>query len=358
MMITGATLKNKDAKEYYFITRVMQLVTSSIFACFVLMFGNIIFSNLEGWSDQLIIPLSLAIFSFLFQDYIRRELFSKDKTLAGLIIDIACYGSRILALFILTINNALTIHNTLLIIAASSAISFVYLLDKSIIFAKPHQTVWIRNTRTHWRNGKWLVLNSLAYWGSSQAILYTTGFLLSAAAVGRMGATQNIVGISSILFQAMENFVPSNAARIYKSGNISDLNSYLKKVALYGGTISLSIVVIAGIFAKPLLELVYSNYTDDSWMIWFWGIYFFLGFFTRPLTAGLRVLNDTRSIFIATSIGTLVTFAIGIALIKSFGVVGSLTSICLIQLIILIILFTRYRSLSLTHTHEIYERTE
>lgn len=335
----------------------MQLTTSFIFAGFVLIFGNIIFSTLDGWNDQLVLPLSMAIFSFLFQDYIRRELFSKDKTLSGLSIDIACYGTRILALFILTIYNELNIHNTLLIIAITSAISFVYLFDKSIFLAKPSNDLWAKNINTHWQNGKWLVLNSLAYWGSSQAILYATGFLLSTATVGRMGATQNIVGFSSILFQAMENFVPTNAARIYKSGNISDLNSYLKKVALYGGAISLSIVVIAGIFAKPLLELVYSNYTDDSWMIWFWGIYFFLGFFTRPLTAGLRVLNDTKSIFIATSIGTLITFAIGLVLINSFGVIGSLASICLIQLIILITLFVRYRRLSTTHKYEPNERT-
>lgn len=358
MMITAATLKNKQAKEYYFITRVMQLVTSFTFACFVLIFGNIIFSNLDGWNDQLVFPLSLAIFSFLFQDYIRRELFTKNSTVAALVIDIICYGSRILALFILTINNELDIHNTLLIIAVTSSISFVYLFDKSIIFAKPSQSSWIKNTQTHWHNGKWLILNSLAYWGSSQAIMYATGFLLSAATVGRMGATQNIVGISSILFQAMENFVPSNAARIYKSGNISDLNAYLKKIALYGGAVSLTIVVIAGIFSKPLLELVYSNYTDDNWMIWFWGLYFFLGFFTRPLTAGLRVLNDTRSIFIATSVGTLITFSIGLVLIKSFGAAGSLTSICLIQLIILIILFIRYRHISLTQSHENNEKTE
>lgn len=345
MMITAATLKNKYAEEYYLITRIFQLTSSFIFAVLVLIFGNILFNNLDGWNDKLVIPLSLAIFSFLFQDYIRRELFSKNKTLSGLSIDIICYGSRIIALFVLTLDNNLDISKTLYIIAASSAVSFIYLLDKTILSSRPSKNTWANATTSHWKNGKWLLLNSLAYWGSSQMIMYATGFMLSTAAVGRMGATQNIVGFSSILFQAMENFVPSNAAKIYGTGSIHDLNKYLIKVAIYGGAISLIIVIIAGFFAKPLLSLVYNNYTEDSWMIWFWGLFFFLGFFTRPLTAGLRVLNDTRSIFIATMLGTLFTIVFGIILIKYFGVLGSLTSLCLVQSIILLTLFVRYKQI-------------
>ena len=344
-MITGATLKKENAKKYYLIVRIFQLTSSFVFACLVLVFGNIALENLDGWNDQLVIPLSLAIFSFLFQDYIRRELFTKDQTLSGLMIDLICYGSRITALLILSIDSSLDIHKTLTVIAASSAISFIYLFDKSILFSRPNKRNWSEASTSHWQNGKWLLLNSLAYWGSSQIVMYATGFMISAAAVGRMGATQNIVGFSSILFQAMENFVPTNAAKIYASGTIHDLNQYLLKIALVGGSISLAIVIIAGIFAKPLLSLVYSSYTEYSWMIWFWGLYFFLGFFTRPLTAGLRVLNDTKSIFIATSLGALFTIIAGIILIKAFGVIGSMISLCLIQLLILLTLFIKYKRL-------------
>lgn len=346
MMITGATLKKEDASKYYLITRVFQLVSSFAAASIVLIFGNIALGYLEGWDDQLITPLALAIFSFLFQDYIRRELFSKDKTLSGLMIDLTCYGTRIVALFVLTIDNSLDISKTLIIIAISSSISFLYLFDKSILFSRPSTENWYKASSSHWHNGKWLLLNSLANRLSSQLVLYATGFIVSTAAVGRMGATQNIVGFSSIIFQAMENFVPTNAARIYNTGTIHDLNKYLLKIALYGGIISLAIVILAGVFAKPLLSLVYSNYTEDSWLIWFWGVYFFLGFFTRPLTAGLRVLNDTRSIFIATLFGALFATIAGIMLIKSFDVTGSMIALCLIQALILLTLFIKYKRLS------------
>ncbi|MDH5570718.1 MAG: hypothetical protein OEY89_03070 [Gammaproteobacteria bacterium] len=315
---------------------------AAFFACLILVFSDSILGNLSNWDSNLSVPLATTVLTFLFQDYVRRELFSKDQTLYGVLIDILCYGSRLIILFIYAFNDHLDVYTTLVIISVTSAFSFIFFINRSLFFAKPDNSSLSSAITIHWNNGKWLLLNTLSIWLSSQLILYMTGFMLTTGDVGMLVATQNILGFANILFQAMENFVPSQASKTYSSSGITKLNQYLKRITLIGGTGTLLIILIICIFSRQLLDLVYSDYQDAYWLVWFWGLYFLMGFFRRPLTAGLRVLNDTKSIFIASTLGAFFTIIIGYILILRYGITGTMISLCLVQLIILLTLFYNY----------------
>ena len=55
--------------------------------------------------------------------------------------------------------------------------------------------------------------------------------MVTLEAVAGIRAILGIVGVLNILFLAMENFIPSNAAKHYSSQRVQGLQTYIKNVA-------------------------------------------------------------------------------------------------------------------------------
>jgi O-antigen/teichoic acid export membrane protein len=249
-------------------------------------------------------------------------------------------------LFLLKKNNSLNAGTALwaIAVAASTAILFGFFRYKHHqLLGWPGKLNWNYANRVNWNVGKWLIGTNIVYWGGSQLVIYMAAGMLSVEAVGAMTATRNVVGVANVLFLAMENLVPSQASRIFVSRGAGDLNRYLIKVALVGGVGTLFIAAVAGLWPETWLHLFYgSTYKGYGWLILWWGLFNIIGFFHRPLMAGLRVLNHTRAIFIANLAGSIIAVITSVFALRYGGILGGMLSLCLIQAVILLILAVSY----------------
>jgi len=348
MMITGPKLEAQESKAYYRSLFTLQMIFNLIAGGGVYLLGSTIGEIYPEWNiADLAMPLAAATVCFLTQDYFRRYFIANHQSGVALFNDILFHGFRVISL--IYIGHYLELNSDLAfrILVISSFIPF--LVGAISIYTSKGYTKDVRNYKTifveQWHFGKWLIANNLSYWGSSQLVVYMVAALVSVASVGAMNAALNVVGVTNILYLALENIVPMRATQLYKTHGVKGLNRYLIKVSLVGGGLTSAIVIVACVWAEEWMSLLYDNkFSGYSWIIYGWALYYGIGFFHRPLNAGLKVLHDTKGIFISNMISPLIAMTCGYWAISKYNVLGAIFVLCVMNGMILITLLLRYRS--------------
>ena len=262
--------------------------------------------------------------------------------------DLISYGSQAAVLIVYVFNFKLTAPSALWIIGTTSLLATIYAVSTYLAneaWIAPTGSQIANRTSEHWHIGKWLMGQTLVYWAGPQFILYLAAILLSVSAVGAMAAARNIVGLVNILFSALENLVPSRAAQALQRGGKSELSRYLKRISILGGSITLAIAGVASAAPELWLNLLYGDeYAGYGWVVIAWSIYCIIGFFHRPLSAALRALNQTKSIFSSHLAGTLFMFSVSYLSITLAGISGVMFILCVYQAIILGLMGWHYRT--------------
>ncbi len=354
MMTSGPTRPEKEKAAYYRSIIIQQLGFGLFTICLTFLCCKILDHAFPQWNlDKILWPLCFAMFTFLAQDFSRRLFFVRNESFNAFVCDLISYGLQATTLIIYSLNFELTAPIALWIIGATSALATIYAIGTYLIsesWVTPAKDYIKQQILEHWHIGKWLIGQTLVYWAGAQFILYIAAAFISVSAVGAIAAARNIVGLVNILFAALENLVPSRAAlALQNQGNIG-LSRYLKRVSLIGGLLTLAIAGLASLTPELWLNLLYGDeYTGYGWVVIAWSLYFLTGFFHRPLSAGLRAMNQTKYIFISNLFGTLFALSASYPAIKISGISGVMFTLCITQAIILGLLYWYYRSL--IHDH-------
>lgn len=333
LMVTGATLTTAQKPAYFWAVTVQQFL-------FCLLVGAVIFVAIkigspyvsEWGMDSLLWPLLFAMAGVLTQDFFRRYFFVNDRADRAAVNDLVTHGGKFALLAGLGLAGYLNVVYALWAIAGASSLGFIYAFIVSRKERSPAPAQLRQVTGQHWTFGRWLLAESLVYWCGSQLVIYMAGQVVSTSLVGAMSAAQNVLGMVNILFLALENLVPSRASAIYANGGKLALTRYLKRVSLIGGAAILAIVLLASIWSEFWLKLFYgSAYAGYGWMIAWWSVYYLMGFLQRPLSVGLRVLGNTKGIFVASLCAAIVAIILSYPLIRFGGATGAMVAVCLVH---------------------------
>ncbi len=309
----------------------------------ILLFQNVF----PSWRlNGLALPVGLAVSTYLLQDFFRRYAFVRDSAVTALTNDVLAHCSRLALLVGIGIAIGLTATGAFWIHGIASLLG-ILVAAFMIRESKPVPVASVKEVaRVHWRFGKWLLAETIAYWfGGQMLVIYITGHVVSTTAVGAVTAAMNIVGAANILFLALENFVPSRAAARYAAHGKVGLRRYLWRIALLGGTMTLAIVLAATVWAEGWLRLVYgAAYSGYGELILWWGGYYLLGFLQRPFSVGLRVLGNTRAIFVATMAGAAISLVASYPLIRAMNIRGTMLALCIVQFTVLLVMGLLYLS--------------
>ncbi|WP_297527363.1 lipopolysaccharide biosynthesis protein [Thiohalobacter sp.] len=352
MMVTIPRLKPAEAPAYLrnvtFQQILFSLATFLIAAPTIMALAEIL--RMPALAE-LAVPGAATAAAFVTQDFLRRALIVSDHASQGLVNDLVSYLLQLAGLLYWFLGVGQTTYSAFWIITTTSMIAVLHgvrvlapLMNAGTCRATTAPATFGRVLEQHWEFGRWLVARNIAYWGSSQFLIYLSGALLSAAAVGALTATRNIIGFANILFLALENIVPSRAAAMLEQRGHTGLKKYLRRVSLLGGILTGLVVLVAAAAPEFWLSLVYGEeYAGYGWLVIGWGIYYIVGFFHRPLSAGLRALDKTKDIFTATLFGMIATMLISYPAIRLFELPGAMLSMIVIQLLILLILLKRFQ---------------
>ncbi|MEJ2202081.1 MAG: oligosaccharide flippase family protein, partial [Desulfuromonadaceae bacterium] len=235
MMSFGPKQKVEDEPAYYGAVVVQQLLWSVL--CFFLLWGGVRLSGLvkpEWHIQHLGLPLSTALLAWQLQDFLRRYFFVRDQGGLAFFNDAISYLGQLTLLVVLFNWTTLDTARVLWLIAGTSALAVVvsarHLWGGSVSRGSLRKV-----TGRHWTFSKWLFSAEAMRWLSGNLFVVCSGYYLGAAVVGALKASQNIMGVSHILFQGLENIVPARASRIAHSAGLKSMFRYLGKVFVFGG---------------------------------------------------------------------------------------------------------------------------
>ena len=200
----------------------------------------------------------------------------------------------------------------------------------------------LKTFKRHWKMSKYLIGSALMQWTSGNYFIIVAGVLLGPVSVGALRAASNIIGVTNILLQGLENIVPQSASKHLVGSGIFGLKSYLKKIFFLGGSVILLIAAILILFSSEILVTLYGDdFSEYSYVLVWYSITSLIVFSLTPLFIGLRTLENTKPIFISYLITTIFSISAANVLIKEFEVNGVMIGI-LINSIIMV--FISYRS--------------
>jgi O-antigen/teichoic acid export membrane protein len=323
------SLSHKYNKKVYFNSLFYIQIGVSSFIYIIGCIVTLIISDLYDFTviSNYVLPLCLAGFFFQNQDFIRRSLFCKKEYRNAFLNDVISYFGQLILLFILIYNESLSVTNVLYSIALSSAVaSFTFLYKENFILVSYKKMLFF--AKKHWEFGRWNLLSVIFQLISTNMIMIITSIVLGTKGVGILKLGQNIMGVMHIIFQAMENFVPSKASLKYRLGGFVELNKYKNQVLLLGLIFTSGVAFVITFLSDFILEIAYGAETlEYSYVLNAFAVIYIFMFINYPYNACLRAIENTRAMFLSQLFSTFLIALCSYPLIQRFEVKGALISL-------------------------------
>ncbi len=338
-MLTLSGKKNAEEKSRYLQALIFKqflfAASLSILAFFTVLAMSYV---LPDWKvGSIILAFPLAVFTFLLQDFFRRYFFVINKAHKAIMIDIIAYGGVLLSAFLIHFVRDIDAQFVLLL----TALFFLYASLAALISLKELRFN-IKEIKAvvleHWSFSKWLTATAVLQWFSGNLFIIAAGAILGPAAVGATRMAQNIVGVTHVLFLAMENIIPTRASNAQRIGGNQQLFKYLMKFTLQMGAITFTLLGLITIFSHQIINFFYgAGYLEYQNILIGFCLLYVVVFLGYPFRYAIRTLENTRLIFISFIVSSIFSVALAYPVIKTFGLYGVVGGLISTQLITLVI---------------------
>lgn len=279
---------------------------------------------------------------YLLQDTLRKWCFVQKKYLPPLLFDGLLFVPLLAALAALHFADRLNLTTTLWAMLAAYGLSCTVGLLSAVRALSPNsaksKAVLITTLKEHYHFSIWLLGTSLLQWFSGNFFLIAAAGVLGTVAVGALRMAQNMVGLSHVLFLAMENIVPAEAARQYFSHGREKMSAYLRHITLMG---SVPFVVLLGglsLLAPWLIGLLYgAEYVPYSYLVWVFSMHYILVYIGYPLRFALRTLRFTPPIFVAYGLTAGLSLLLAFPMVRAWGMAGVMAGLMGAQAVSLVV---------------------
>ena len=274
------------------------------------------------WAQAIPFTFPLAMGAFLIQSYGRRLFFLQGKAEKALALDLIAYGGMVVSVLILGIIGEISLSAIFGIMATTfgGAVGWIarHILPRTFSLKTCYAT-WLR----HWAIARWLGGAALLQFFSSNFFVLAAGPILGHAAVGAIRMIQSLMGGLHVLFLAMENVVPMNAAKALKQDGLSGLFQYLKVSTLKIGALTGALLLTLLFTGEALMEFVYGGdaLVAAPLVVPFCLLYvlIFLGY---PLRYALLSLEFTPPVLWAYALNILFSMVVASLFLHTWGLIG------------------------------------
>ncbi len=344
MMSIGPKQSDAEMPAYYGAVMVHQVIFGVL--VFTLVWAGVEASAVlfpEWRVGGLGLPLAAAAIAFQIQDCLRRYFFTRGRGGAAFANDAVRYLGQLAVLFWWFQVAPMDSTRTLWVIAAAAVAAAFYgafLVERVEWSPAIHRST----TSRHWRFSRWLTASALMQWTAGNLFIVAAGALLGASAVGALKAAQNLMGVTHILFQGLENIVPVRAAWHFQNGGGKALRAYLRSVSVFGGLATAAVATIAAVAPAFWLRLVFGGeYSAYGHLLQWYALIYPLMFIGLPLSAGLRAVEHTRPIFAGYLATTIFSLVAAYPLVRWLELTGVMAGMLLLQAMMLVVLWRAAR---------------
>ncbi len=325
MMSIAPKQEEKDRPRYFGAVVFQELVLVS--CCFVLVYTVVkISGSFIRFSEvkQLALPLAVSAFAYQMQDFLRRYFFATRQSQRALADDALSYLSQLPILFLLHRAGHLNSTNALWAMAGTSLLGLLpgFLWMEPLRFDREWiGAVW----RRHWKISRWLSASALLQWTSSNLFVIAAPVYYGAAAAGVLKASQNLMGVTHVWFQGLDNVVPVESARRLREGGPRSMLAYTRSILLKWGGLTLLFAIVMAVSPAFWLRLMYGpEMVQYGYILRLYALLYVVVFLGGPLRAGLQALEYTVPIFWSYLAMTAFAFSFAVPMAKWLGLSGSL----------------------------------
>jgi O-antigen/teichoic acid export membrane protein len=325
MMSIGPKQQEKDRPSYFGTVVFQELVFVSL--CFVLVFVALKLSdsvfphkNLQ----QLALPLAVSAFAYQMQDFLRRYFFVTRHSRRALADDALSYLTQLPILLMLHHAGQLNSATALWAMAGTSLIGLVpgwFWMEPLKLSGESIKAI----SQRHWKVSRWLGASAMLQWTSSNLFLISAPLCYGAAAAGALKASQNLMGVTHIWFQGLENVVPAETARRLHDGGVHSMLAYTRSILVKWGGMTLLFAIVMAVAPGFWLKLAYGQeMVHYGYILRLFALQYVIVFMGGPLRAGLQALEFTVPVFWSYLAMTALAFSFAVPLAKWLGISGSL----------------------------------
>lgn len=196
----------------------------------------------------------------------------------------------------------------------------------------------LKTAKEHYHYSFWLLGTSLVQWFSGNYFLVAAAATLGTVAVGALRMAQNMVGLCHVLFLAMENIVPVEAARQFFAKGEKAMFAYLRRV---GGLVAIPVVGLLGsltLASHWLTGWLYgAEYQAFAYLVSAYAVVYLLGYLATLQRFALRSMQFTLPIFIGYSVGAVASIALAYPMVRQWGMGGVMAGLVGSQLLTLLV---------------------
>ncbi|MGB7986339.1 MAG: hypothetical protein WCF54_14325 [Terracidiphilus sp.] len=331
MMSISPKQEEKDRPLYFgaVVTQELALVA----CCFVLVFvalkvSGTFFPHLDAEHLALLrslaLPLAVSAFAYQMQDFLRRYFFSTRQSRRAFADDALSYLSQLPILFLLHRAGHLNSANALWVMAGTSILGLApwFFWMEPLVFNRQ----WIAAiARRHWKISRWLGASALLQWVSGNLFVIAAPVYYGAAAAGVLKASQNLMGVTHVWFQGLDNVVPVETARHLRKGGVHSMLAYTRSILIKWGGLTLLFALVMSAAPGFWLRLIYTpEMAQYGYILRLYAILYVIVFIGGPLRAGLQALEYTVSIFWSYLAMAAFAFIFAVPMAKKLGLSGSM----------------------------------
>ncbi|MCC6726676.1 MAG: hypothetical protein IT258_19400 [Saprospiraceae bacterium] len=287
------------------------------------------------------LPVSGFLLGFyLIQDYLKKYCFAKQLSHIPVLMDLALFTLTLSAILWLKYIGQLNLNHTLFCMLFSYGISSsigIKLLGQNPI-KHWKRTQLIQTAKEHYHYSIWLLGTSLVQWFSGNFFLVAAAGTLGAVAVGALRMAQNMVGLCHVLFLAMENIVPAEAARQFFSKGEKGMFAYLMRIGLLGAVPVGGLLLGLTLAAPWLINWLYgAEYQSFAYLVGAYAIVYALGYLLTIQRFAMRAMQFTMPMFFAYAVSAALSVLLANPMVRQWGMGGVLTGLIGAQLLMVII---------------------
>jgi O-antigen/teichoic acid export membrane protein len=282
---------------------------------------------------HLALPLAVSALAYQMQDFVRRYFFSTRQSRHALIEDLVSYPTQLPLLWLLHRAGFLNSATALWVMAATSIMGMAagWLWIEPVAF---HWASIKAVARRHWGISRWLTGSAVLTWTSSNLFLIAAPAYYGASAAGALKAAQNLMGVTHIWFQGLENVVPVESARRLRQRGLHSMLAYTGSMVVKWGGLTLLFAVIVAARPGLWLRLLYgTQMVQYGNILRLYALLYVVVFLGGPLRAALQALEYTAPIFWSYLAMTASAFVFAVPLAKGLGLGGSLLGLIATQVL-------------------------
>jgi O-antigen/teichoic acid export membrane protein len=332
MMSIGPKQEERDRPSYFGAVVFQEVVLVTL--CFVLVFvavrtSNSIFRHAD--LEHLALPLAVSAFAYQMQDFLRRYFFATHHSRRALADDALSYITQLPILFLLHHAGHLNSATALWVMAGTSIVGLAagWFWVERLEF----DWEWIKAVSSrHWKVSRWLGASAILQWTSGNLFVLAAPVYYGAAAAGVLKASQNMMGVTHIWFQGLDNVVPAESARRFRKGGVHSMLAYTRSILVTWGGLTLLFAVVMGSTPGFWLRLMYGpGMVQYGYVLRLYALFYVIVFTGGPLRAGLQAIEFTVPIFWSYLAMSAFSFGFAVPMAKWLGLNGTMIGLIATQ---------------------------